>query len=340
MNDHLDRTVRTVLADIVATTPALEAHPIRLVPLKHEAPARRPVFAIAAAVIAVAAIGAGLFAMSRQNSDAKPADSTPLAPNELNRLLYPAGMDVTQVYGTASQGNRSGTVLVAPDGRPFAVSVMDNFWGSQPADREQRQVGGRTFSAGDEMGSISYTTLSSCLMVAVGERVPQDGTWSADALTALNGLSIDGTDVTVQTPAGWTSMGSGALSASYGVSFTTPDGRAANLDQMLDSPAGALVAQRTLYSLTATAVDGSPAWLYGDGQWMFLAWNRAEGSAVLGLQDGTAEELLALAAQMATQHGSDWSQGLDHFAEGSASTVATAAGVPGQCGTRTLTVLP
>ena len=49
MNDQLDRTVRTVLADIVATTPPLSDLPERLLPVEGPARNRRPVFAIAAA---------------------------------------------------------------------------------------------------------------------------------------------------------------------------------------------------------------------------------------------------------------------------------------------------
>ncbi|MDO8403120.1 MAG: hypothetical protein Q7T27_06455 [Pseudomonas sp.] len=340
MNDHLDRTVRTVLADIVATTPALDAHPIRLIPVEHEAPAHRAVFAIAAAVIAVVGIGVGLFAMSRQDSDAPPADSPPLAPNELDRLLYPAGMERSQVYGMPSPGNRAGAVLVTPDGRPFAVSVEENFWGSLPADAEQREVNGRTFGASGAMDSMDYTTLSSCLMVDVGDRVPQAAAWSTDAFTMVNGLTIDGTSVSLQVPAGWTSMGSGALATTYVVSFTTTDGRSAELMQMLDAPAGALLAQHALSTLTPTVFDGNTAWLYSMDGWMYLAWNRAEGSAMIALQDGTADQLVALAAQMTGLHGSDWSKDIAAIGTGSTATVATAAGTPGQCGTRTLTVLP
>ena len=118
MNDQLDRTVRTVLADIVATTPPLAELPERMLPVEAADRNRRPVFAIAAAVIVVVGIGAGLFAMSRQDSDAPPADSSPLVPNEFDRLLYPAGMDVSQVYVTASPGNRAGAVIISPDGLP------------------------------------------------------------------------------------------------------------------------------------------------------------------------------------------------------------------------------
>lgn len=343
MNDHLDRTVRTVLADIVATTPTLAEHPERLMLVEHEMPTRRPVFAIAAAVVAVVGIGVGLFAMSRQNNDTPPADAPPVAPNELDRLLYPSGMKLGQVYGMPSPGNRAGAVLVTPDGRPFAVSVEENFWASLPTDAEQREVNGHTFGASGAMGSMDYTTLSSCLMVDVSERVAQSTPWAADSLAMVNGLAIDGTDVTLQTPAGWTSMGDGALGATYVVSFTTPAGNAATMMQMLDAPAGALLAQHALSTLTPTTFDGKPAWLYTIDGWTYLAWNRAEGSALVGLQDGTPEQLVALAAQMTTQRGSDWSKNIAAIGTGPAGssvTVATVADTTGECGTRTLTVLP
>ena len=79
-------------------------------------------------------------------------------------------MDVSQVYVTASPGNRAGAVIISPDGLPFAISVMEDFWGALPADGDEREVNGRTFSAGAEMGSVSYTTLASCVMVAMGRR--------------------------------------------------------------------------------------------------------------------------------------------------------------------------
>lgn len=324
MNDQLDRTVRAVLADIVATAPPAEAHPVRQLATEADATNRRPLFAIAAAVVAVAALGTGLYLFSRQGDGAPPAHSTPLAPTQLDQLLYPAGMHVSQVLSFTDGGSGDRAVLLTPEGRPFVVNVAEaeSQDGSLPATADQRRINGSTFAASIEGGSVNYATSTSCLVVTIGERLPQEAAWSADALAVLDDLVVEGNHVSLQVPAGWTSMGGiGRIDTGFVVSFTTADGRTAEMAQTLVGPAGALVGLLGSAIVTSTTVNGHAAWAYTVDGWTFLAWTRGDGSAKLGLKGGTAGELVALAEGMTIQHGRDWAEGLAAGSDGSPASL-------------------
>ena len=83
MNDQLDRAVRTVLADIIATAPERDDQPIHTVTVDSlEAGRRRPYLMVAAAALAVVGVG-GLAIVTNQHAGTTPTSaptaSTPLA---------------------------------------------------------------------------------------------------------------------------------------------------------------------------------------------------------------------------------------------------------------------
>jgi hypothetical protein len=319
MNDHLDRTVRTVLADIVATTPTAEPQPIHLVPLDHDVRGRRPVFAIAAALVVVAAIAAGLYVFSRQDGDGTAATS----PSRLDGLLYPAAMSVTQLlFAPAAPDSRLGISVVSPSHHLFTISVMANFWGTLPADYNQRTVNGAVFGAGPTMGTMSYTALTSCAMVTIIDHSPNAAQWSTEATSLVNGTSIEAGGGSLHLPPGWTSLSGDWMANSYSADFTTPSGSKAILFQMEPS-LGALLSQMSLMSATPTTFAGRPAWLLerSDNSWRFLGWERVEGgAALLGVDGATVEDLKNLASQLSAGHAAEWSH-----AEGESGTEVTTA---------------
>lgn len=77
MNDQLDRAVRSVLTDIVATAPERDDHPIRTVGVQPRSRVQRPYLMVAAAALALVGVG-GVALVNNRDTCTSPA-STPAA---------------------------------------------------------------------------------------------------------------------------------------------------------------------------------------------------------------------------------------------------------------------
>ena len=273
---------------------------------------------------------------SRPPSAAPVADETspPIsvndnAPSTVDELLYPPvaqGAIVTDSWLMPAVQDRWATTVVSPQGSAFGMFLSENFWGELPAGFEQRTFGDNVFAVGDEDGRIAYTTLRPCLMLSVSDDRTSTGQTDTQIDTILNGLVITETDVVVNVPDGWTSLGVGPTEDTYSISFDTSiasDTRRAELRQMLDVNLGTLLNQARIATITPTDFDGANAWLVAGPdpsvEFTYLAWQGDNGAVMLGLQDGTETELIDLARSLATGQGTEWS---DAIGEVTTATIA------------------
>ncbi len=268
------------------------------------------------------------------------------AASTVDDLLYPpvgTGATVTDAYMTPSIQDRWAATVVSPQGSAFGVFLSENFWGELPAGFQQRTVGDSIFAVNDEDGRSVYTTLQPCLMLSVSDdRASADRT-DTQIDTVLNGLAITNTDVVVNVPDGWTSLGVGPIEDTYSISFdtTTAAGtRRAELRQMLDVNLGTLLSQSPIATIIPAAFDGTNAWIVAGPdptvEFTYLAWQGRNGAVMLGLQDGTEAELIDLARNLATGHGPDWSGAIG---EVTTATIAPSNGpATSACSTKTLDV--
>ncbi len=268
------------------------------------------------------------------------------APSSLDELLYPPvaqGASVTDSSRTPAIQDRWGTTVVSPQGSAFGVVLNENFWGELPGGFEQRTYGDNVFAVGDEDGRIAYTTLRPCLMLSVSDDRTSTGPADTQIDTVLNGLVIAETDVVVNVPDGWTSLGVGPIEDTYSISFDTSiatDTRRAELRQMLDVNLGTLLNQAHIATITPTDFDGTNAWIVAGPEssveFTYLAWQGDNGAVMLGLQDGNEAELVELARSLATGYGNEWS---DAIGEVTTATIApNNEPTSGACPTKTLDV--
>lgn len=268
------------------------------------------------------------------------------APSTVDELLYPPvaqGAIVTDSSRTPAVQDRWATTVVSPQGNAFGVFLNENFWGELPADFEQRTYGDNVFAVGDEDGRIAYTTLRPCLMLSVSDDRTSTGPVDTQIDTVLNGLVITETDVVVNVPDGWSSLGVGPIEDTYSISFDTSiatDTRRAELRQMLDVNLGTLLNQARIATITPTDFDGTNAWIVtgpeSSVEFTYLAWQGENGAVMLGLQDGNEAELVDLARSLATGYGNEW---FDAIGEVTTATIApNNEPTSGACPTKTLDV--
>lgn len=116
MTTDLDRAIRSSLSDIIDAAPQPDDQPIRLVTVNNETSTRRPYLAVAAALVALAGVGA-LVAISNN-------DRTPISP-----AAAPVTTDDTSAAGTPS----------VPAVEPTLFPVLDDVpQGLSPAARVDR----------------------------------------------------------------------------------------------------------------------------------------------------------------------------------------------------------
>lgn len=254
------------------------------------------------------------------------------AASTVDVLLYPpvgTGATVTDAYMTPSIQDRWAATVVSPQGSAFGVFLSENFWGELPAGFQQRTVGDSIFAVGDEDGRTAYTTLQPCLMLSVSDDRASTDRTDTQIDTVLNGLAITNTNVVANVPDGWTSLGVGPIEDTYSISFdvTTAAGtRRAELRQMLDVNLGTLLSQARIPNIAPAAFDGTNAWIVvgpdPSVEFTYLAWQGDNGAVMLGLQDGTKAELIDLARNLETGHGTDWSGAIGEVTTATTATIA------------------
>ncbi len=373
LNDDFDVMLRNRLGQLAADTQTSTPGDFDpdAVPMTSLAmPEARRWTLVAAAAIAVVGVG-GVLAISDRPA---PADLTPAtAPGKtalespsptaaeepddrgLETLLYPGTIGGAATATTiAAPGGRAAGSLISPTGNLFSVNMMENFWGSVPAELEQRTIGTISFAAGTEDGLTAYTALNTCSMIGIGNRSPAFQPWSAEATQLLEATDFAGSNASISVPAGWTSLGAGSLGVIYELHF---DASATNQEvtmwQMPDTPIGTLLSQFSRGSALETTIGGTPAWLLQgtDGDpYNYLAWDASGTAAMVGLPHGDEAQLQSIASSLRVGHATDWANALNSqpgaaAADASAQEAESGNTIAGSktdpanpCGTRPLTI--
>lgn len=325
---------------------------------------------VAAVAIAVVGVGGVLAIADRPGpTDLTPAtapgDTTAESPSPTavgeaddrgpERLLYPGTTTgATTATTIATPGGRAAGSLISPTGKLFSVNVMENFWGSFPAERELRTIATIAFVAGNEDGVTAYTALNTCTMIGIGDRSPTSQPGSTEAVQLLEATAFAESNVSISVPAGWTSLGAGSLSAMYELHFdASATDQAVTLWQMPDTPIGTLLSQFSRGSAFKTTTNGTTAWLLqgtDGGPYNYLAWDVAGTAAMVGLPHGDEAQLQSVASNHRIGHATDWANALNSqpgatAADEPARKAESGTTIPGSqtdpsnpCGTRTLTI--
>jgi hypothetical protein len=265
------------------------------------------------------------------------------AASSIDDLLYPpSDAIVTEAFMSPAIPGRWAATVVSPEGSAFGALLLENFWGELPVEYKQRTIGDNVFGVGDEDGRAVYVTLRPCLQLGISD--DRTGLDAPDTQidAVLDSVTIIGSDVVLNLPDGWTSLGVGPTNDVYSISFDTSisdQTRRAELRQMPDVNLGTLLHEARLAVIMLVDFDGTNAWIVA-GQdpgvdFVYLAWQGDNGAIMLGLQDGSEAELTDLARSLETGHGADWSNAVGDVTTG---TIAPNETTEGGCATRTLDV--
>lgn len=238
-HDSLDQAVRSVLGDIVATTPASSDQPTAVAPPTTRDSSTRPFMLVAMAAAAAAIVGVGSVmvatsggdevspASSPQNIPASPAGdpaptgpllSTPLAVDAVPYIVAADGWELTDVYsnvGPLVTGGFEGATVFVGDGSVydapvFAATVVDQPQDGSSIDTlisegEPVEVAGTTGAVHIVRAGTSsaFLTIYWPLDDTRYARFSAKGLTVADAVTFANSLTLDGARLTMDTPTGY-----------------------------------------------------------------------------------------------------------------------------------------
>ncbi len=328
--------------EVEATAVVMPLRPPRIVDRN-----RRHVMPFVAAAASLLLIVAGIWAMSSRhaNDDAGQASSSPIATNP---LLVPPG---TTPKGASifTPAGRHTAVVVSPSGAPYTIGLMENFWGTMPADTVTRTINDRPFGLliGDanaaDMANNVYGTLDQCSMTITKGPATADP-WTAEALVLLEAEQSDSGVVSVDLPAGWTiAVPSGSQVTGY--DYTVSNGVAGRQTTILSTPSATAATVFALYGSPAQIqradFDGHTAWYStytasnGDTN-THLTWEAAGNAYDITARDAAQEQLIAFARTLVPASIADFEATNPDAGQ---STVGSTAPAPvGGCPTRALNV--
>ena len=257
-------------------------------------------------------------------------------------LWAPSTSSAVRIVGYTSWEAAAGSTgaVVAPDGRVFGLT-LNAYYPDTPAEGELRHVGGfdvRAIADATAPAEVYRLIHDGCL--SFGIITAGEDPWSDNTTALINGLTLDPTDAQLKLPTGWTSLGSSALMAQYGLDIAVTAGGTTNtisLFQMPGAPAGAYL-QGMESPPQPVALDG------GGTVWVIHGVTTDGFNEIVGERNGTAfrlmgvatsAQLLDLAATMTQAPSSDWTTHRDTNV-----TPGTAQPPPPECVVPTLTVVP
>ncbi|MEO6492952.1 MAG: hypothetical protein ABIP99_08975 [Ilumatobacteraceae bacterium] len=243
-----------------------------------------------------------------------------------------ASVQITGYTSWEPAADTTGAV-VAPNGRVFGIS-LNAYYPDTTADGEFRRIGGydvRATTDGTAPAEVYRLIHEGCLsfnIITAGE-----DSWSDNTTALINGLTLDPTRAELKLPPGWTSLGSSALKAQYGLDIEVTAGGATtpiSLFQMPGAPIGTY--------LQGMESPPQPVAL-GDGTaWVIHGVTTADFTQIVGERNGTAfrlsglatsAQLLDLAMSMIQAPVSDWKTHSDsNVALGTAQPPPTGCVVP------------
>lgn len=280
------------------------------------------VSSIALVVLAVAA-----FAVL-QNRDQKPSgigsttpapvdSSTPLTSREPvgvdgPALWAPPASASVQITGYTSWEPAADTTgaVVAPNGRVFGIS-LNAYYPDTTADGELRRIGRydvRAITDGTAPAEGYRLIHDGCLsfnIITAGE-----DSWSDNTTALINGLTLDPARAELKLPPGWTSLGSAALKAQYGLDIAVTAGGTTttiSLFQMPGAPIGAYLQGMESPPQLVALGDGTAWVIHGvttDGFTEIVGERNGTAFRLSGL--ATSAQLLGLATSMIQAPVSDW----------------------------------
>lgn len=352
MTTDLEDQLRTYFGELADSTPVEQ--PVSFAPLltqvqvlsSHSARPRHLalVSSIALVVLAVAAFAV---LQSRDPGPSEIGSATPSTTPEPvdvegSVLWAPSASSAVRIVGYTTWDPAAGSAgaVVAPDGRVFGLT-LNAYYPGTPAEGELLHVGRydvRALADATAPAEVYRLIHEGCLsfgIVTAGE-----DPWSDNTTALINGLTLNPTNAQLKLPTGWTSLGSSALMAQYGLDIEVSAGDTTNtisLFQMPGAPAGAY--------LQGMESPPQPVVLDGVGTvWVIHGVTTDGFTEIVGERDGTAfrlmgvatsAQLLDLASTMIQAPSSDWATHRDANV-----TPGTAQPPPPDCVVPNLTVVP
>jgi hypothetical protein len=214
------RSLFTKLADATPVEPDATFTPRRgvHVQLAPKQPIRSRLM-IAVSMVLVLGAAAALVVRHAEGPSGEPTPSTSAPPSDSpSGLWLPQTIDgALRIVGYAHhEGSPTAQgAVVAPDGTVFGLSANAPSASTAPP-QERRRIGAFDVEAvadGTSPAEIYRSIIDDC--VAVDITTADEEMWSADTVTLINGLTISGSTVHFDLPAGWTTLGANAWKVQY-----------------------------------------------------------------------------------------------------------------------------